>query len=87
MERQFAGYKNALMALEKEMGVLQQQIVDLSARGESRAAQESGVAEKNVEAQPEQPKEAPPRRESNPRTGEHTSEEVSIEKMFYYGNK
>ena len=90
MERQFVGYKNALLGLEKEIGVLKQQIVDLSARGERRAAQKSEVSDANVQeaAQQEEQKELPQdKKESNPRTGNHTSDEVSIEKMFYYGNK
>ncbi|MEE9524996.1 MAG: hypothetical protein V3V78_00120, partial [Candidatus Woesearchaeota archaeon] len=37
--------------------------------------------------EPQKVEEAQKEGESNPRTGNHNSEDVSIEKMFYYGNK
>jgi hypothetical protein len=91
-ERQLAAYKNALVALEKEINSLKEQIKELKSSGVAKSAADSGIAEKKVEEASQPQKELPKEessqdKESNPRTGSHQPDDVSIEKMFYYGNK
>ncbi len=94
VESQFAAYKNALLGLERELHALHQQVEELKARGAVKTAADTGFAEKKVEeaaeageGKPEDPAKVEEKKESHPRTGNHNSEDVSIEKMFYYGNK
>jgi len=86
VESQLSGYKVALLGLEKELRNLHQQVQELKTKASQQAAQaapapiqETSETEKNEE----KPKES----KNNPRTGNISSEDVSIEKMFYYGNK
>ena len=88
-ERKFEAYRNALMALEKEIVSLKSAVNRLNNQKPAAPVQESAPAAPTQEAatpaQPEAP--ASEEKESHPRTGNHKAEEVSIEKMFYYGNK
>ncbi|MBR9691661.1 hypothetical protein GOV06_02650 [Candidatus Woesearchaeota archaeon] len=89
--RQFEGYKNALLGLEKELRALKQQVEELKSRGVSRTAADRGIAEKKVEEAAE-PDEEPMKvekeeGEAHPKVGRNNPDDVSIEKMFYCGNK
>jgi hypothetical protein len=114
VERQLNGYKNALIALEKEIRALRQDVETLKSRA---IHAKPGPAEEPQKVKPD-PEEEPmkvddpanepqkvseegkpdpanePQKveekqegESHPKVGRTNSEEVSIEKMFYFGNK
>jgi len=93
MESQLNGYKNALIALEKEIRRLNQEVEQLKSRPRPQPPKEEPkVEEPKPEAPaPQQPAPQPEATKqegnSNPRTGNHKSDDVSIEKMFYFGNK
>ncbi|MBD3355013.1 hypothetical protein GF361_03435 [Candidatus Woesearchaeota archaeon] len=90
-EKQFASYKNALIALEKEIRKVKQQVNKINMRKPNPEKKPMNVNKKENEKKEQDPAEEPQKVEekenSNPRTGNHKSEDVSIEKMFYYGNK
>jgi len=81
IEAQMNGYKNALVALEREIHSLKDQVSKLKA-GEPRAAQQT-ISVQEVR-KPAEKEEKP---KSHPRMGNYKSDQVSVEKMFYYGNK
>lgn len=84
-ERKFDAYKNALMALEKEIVSLKSQIKRLESQPKS-APQPAAQSETKEEAQQQAPEQ--PQQESHPKVGNHkNNEDVAIEKMFYFGNK
>lgn len=81
MEKELANYKSALNALASEVRSLREQVEKLSARKTEFAAAEAQPhppVEKQVSLKP---------KESHPKRGDYKSEDVSVEKMFYYGNK
>jgi len=96
MEGQLTAHKNALIGLEKAMRQLHQEIETLKSRPapqpqkvEEPAPQPAQQEQPQQAAQPAQ-QEAPAQEQGsdpNPRTGSHKPDDVSIEKMFYYGNK
>ena len=105
METQFNGYKNALIALEKEIRRLHQEVETLKSRPvpqptkqqdpaeepqkvEESAPQDPGTQTKSDSSQEPQKVEVKQESgESHPKVGKTNAEDVSIEKMFYFGNK
>jgi SMC interacting uncharacterized protein involved in chromosome segregation len=81
-DKQFAAYKNALIALEKEINSLKSKIAELSAKRESVAVQNAQQAAASQEQQKPAAQSKPP----HPRMGNYKPEQVAIEKMFYYGH-
>ena len=91
-ERRFESYKNALIGLEKEMYKMKEEIASLRAKGIARSIQNTELESKRVNEASEPAKEVQqeiPRgsSETNQRKGNFRPEDVSVEKMFYYGNK
>jgi hypothetical protein len=111
-EKQFANYKNALIALEREIRALKQEVETLKAKGTNAGKSEEGkpdpadIPQKVSEEEKPDPAEEPQKVEdpanepqkveekseeqksdSHPKRGEFNSDDVSVEKMFYFGNK
>jgi len=82
-DRKFEAYKSALLGLEKEISDLKKQISTptrlMNASSETRGSDSSPRAR-------EEQKEIK-KKESHPRSGNYNSNDVSVEKIFYYGNK
>ena len=92
VERQFGGYKNALIALEKEIRALKQEVETLKSRPAApvqQAPQQQAPSHQQEQPQQQAPAQEAPKQsnESNPRTGKSNPDDVSVEKMFYFGNK
>ena len=90
-ERQLAGYKNALIALEKEIRALQQVVSEIKARGAASTAKQVPAEKVEQAAAPPGPDEEPAKiekQEPHPKVGNNqNNEDVSVEKIFYFGNK
>ena len=87
VERQFNGYKNALIALEKEINALKQQVSELKTKAaKPDPAEEPMKVEKSGDPA-EEPQKVEEKKDSHPKVGRNNPEDVSIEKMFYFGNK
>ena len=80
-ERRFEAYKNALMALEKEIVALKGKITTASLSKPEPSAPEPKIEEG---AEPEAKEE---KKESHPKRGNYNPDDVAVEKMFYMGNK
>ncbi len=94
MEKQFAGYKNALMALEREIRALQQQVEELKSKAQSssqeRIPEEPSEPEQKQEPEKQEQLEESEKKsegEPHPKRGNYNPDDVSVEKMFYFGNK
>jgi len=103
-KKQFANYKNALIALEKEIKKVKQQVDKINTSAPKDPAEEPQKVQDPAEepqkvkkgqdhgnqtksdSSQEEPQKVKDKK-SNPRTGDNKSEDVSIEKMFYFGNK
>jgi len=81
-ERKLDSYKDGLMALEKELKCLRVEIEDMKSR-ERRKAMEAKASVEKKEVQEKIVEE----KESHPRKGNFNSDDVSVEKIFYFGNK
>ena len=85
MERQLSVFTQKMNEMIKEINDIKEQ---LKSRGPAKSASEMNVdteqpiAESTQEKQTELKKDEP-----HPKRGNATSEDVSIEKMFYFGNK
>lgn len=82
-DKRFEAYKNALVGLEKEITELKKIVSTparlLNASSETRAS--DAPSERKFEQREIKKKE------SHPRSGNYNSNDVSVEKIFYYGNK
>lgn len=82
-EKQLKGFKQELELLAKEIAVLRQEIVQLKLKGRS-VVESSSSDKKTEEVQRKFPEKSG---ESHPKRGNFKSEDVSVEKIFYFGNK
>lgn len=88
MDRQFEGYKNALIGLEKELKNVKAQVQEIAMKMAGRSAtQINQQAPQQQLSQPSQQRPSEERKDPNPRTGSHNPKDVAVEKMFYFGNK
>jgi hypothetical protein len=88
MQKELRNFRQALEAIAKEIGHLKKEISDLKTRGEARSAKNSELDGKNVKEAAGQKKLAEEKdKEFHPKQGRFNPNDVSVEKMFYYGNK
>ena len=81
-QRKFNDFRSAINALAEEINNIKEELS--KARVEARTAKQAGL---DPEQKTGQIKLKPKEKESHPRRGNLKSEDVSIEKMFYCGNK
>ena len=83
-QRKFNDFRSAINALAEEINNIKEQLS--KARVEARTAKQAGLDPEQktgqIKLKPEEKE-----KESHPRRGNWKSEDVSIEKMFYCGNK
>lgn len=96
LDRQIVNFKQEIMRLDGEINNLKEQIKELRRpTGEFKASQETGLTDEKVSEAAKEPVEPlkveeekkEEKKESHPKRGKFTSEDVSMEKIFYYGNK
>jgi len=85
-EKHFKHFKEHIEELYGEVRKLKEEIISLKAKGIAKTTQDSNLSEKKVEDACEAPKEEK-KAEPHPKRGNATSEDVAIEKIFYFGNK
>ena len=84
-------FRDALEVLAKEVDKLKKQVNDLKIAGESKSVQNTELEGKSVKEAIEKQEKLPEKKKKDkgfhPKQGRLKSEDVSVEKMFYYGNK
>ena len=92
-ERHFKDFKEHIEKLYGEINTLKEEVISLKAKGVSKTAQDSGLSEKSTSEAVEEPKEEQkelPKEEKedpHPKKGNYNSEDVAVDKIFYFGNK
>lgn len=95
MQKELMNLRNALEILAKEISKLKQEVNNLKIAGESKSVENTELEGKNVKEaaeeqeklEEEEEKEEKKDKKFYPKQGKFGSEDVSVEKMFYYGNK
>ena len=82
-------FRAALEVLAKDIDNIKKDIRNLKTAGESRSVSNSGLDGKSVKEASQQKLEKKENKERafHPKQGRLNPEDVSVEKMFYYGNK
>jgi FtsZ-binding cell division protein ZapB len=83
LESQLAEAISKVNSLSSEVEVLKNKVNRLNVAPQTQLVNDAG--EKEVKK--EEPVDAPRQSSPNGRTGGYNSDDVSIEKMFYFGNK
>ena len=98
IEKHLKMFKEHIELLSKEIVNLKDEVAGLKAKGISKSTEGSRLSVKNVEEDSseqasEEPKEThkkvveKEKKESHPKRGDFNSDDVAIDKIFYYGNK
>lgn len=82
-----AEIENLQSQIQKFRIELQESAVKSVSSSQETSETQAPVAEKQEELQKLNPPSEPKSQDSHPRQGKYTPEDVSIEKMFYFGNK
>ena len=89
MQRQLNDFRSAINTLAKEIQDIKEQLS--RAKVEARTAADAGLNPEQktgqLKLEKEKPKQKEQKKESHPKRGDWKSEDVAIEKIFYYGNK
>ena len=89
MQKELKNFRHAVETIAKEIGKIKQEVNNLKIQGEARSVKDSELSGKNVKeaAEKQENLEEGNNKEFHPKQGRLKSEDVSVEKMFYYGNK
>ncbi len=84
MDRQMAEVRQELAKLYQEIIKMKEQMAALRNIEQRQVQSDISVGPREAKRLPDVPAE---KRESHPKRGDYTSNDVAIEKIFYYGNK